>query len=669
MLPRSAFAKAIASNTRRTLQVNRNIASRFISSKPPVKDAASVRPQPSPSFQQTPPPKPVARESQSNVNKIMPWDLDDSFVGMSGGEIFSELMLRHKVKHVFGYPGGAILPVFDAIYNSPNFDFILPRHEQGAGHMAEGYARITGKPGIVLVTSGPGATNTITAMQDALSDGIPMIVFTGQVATSAIGSDAFQEADVIGISRSCTKWNVMIQNVSEIPRRINEAFKIATSGRPGPVLVDLPKDVTAGICKDPIPTRYTQPQALPPLPNPPVLSSADTGPDFNSIEQAAELINIAKRPVIYAGAGILNSEDGPAKLRELSNNGNIPVTTTLQGLGSFDELDPKSLHMLGMHGSAYANLAMQEADLIIALGARFDDRVTGKVDTFAPAARAAALQGRGGIIHFEVMPKNINKVVQANVAVAGDVTQNLGHLLQHIRSKPREEWFEKISTWKEKYPFIFENSNGKELLKPQEVIEELDKQSRGKKDNFIISTGVGQHQMWAAQHYRWTSPRTMVTSGGLGTMGFGLPAAIGAKVAAPNKTVIDIDGDASFSMTAMELQTASQFNIGVKVIVLDNAFQGMVLQWQDLFYDQRYSHTQMINPDFCKLANAMGVHAIKCESLEELPKAMEEFLAYPTDRPVLLHARVVKSEHCYPMVPTGKALHEQTLHPILVKKD
>ncbi|TIA85371.1 hypothetical protein E3P99_04013 [Wallemia hederae] len=669
MLPRSAFAKAAASNSRRTLYANKAAGFRFISSKPPVKDAASIRPQPSPSFQQAPPLKAVGREVQSNTTTVMPWDLDDSFVGMSGGEIFSELMLRHKVKHVFGYPGGAILPVFDAIYNSPNFDFILPRHEQGAGHMAEGYARITGKPGVVLVTSGPGATNTITAMQDALSDGLPMVVFTGQVATSAIGSDAFQEADVIGISRSCTKWNVMIQNVAEIPRRINEAFKIATSGRPGPVLVDLPKDITASICKEPIPSRYTQPKALPPLPNPPILSPSDTGPDLSSIERAAELINLAKRPVIYAGAGLLNSEDGPARLRELSNNGNIPVTTTLQGLGSFDELDPKSLHMLGMHGSAYANLAMQEADLIIALGARFDDRVTGKVDTFAPAARAAALQGRGGIIHFEVMPKNINKVVQANVAVSGDVTQNLGHLLPHVRSQPRGEWFDKIATWKEKYPFIYEKSDGSSLMKPQEVIEELDGQSRGKKDDFILTTGVGQHQMWAAQHYRWTAPRTMVTSGGLGTMGFGLPAAIGAKVAAPNKTVVDIDGDASFSMTAMELQTASQFNIGVKVIVLDNAFQGMVLQWQDLFYDNRYSHSQMINPDFCMLANSMGVHAIKCDNATDLPKAMEEFLAHPTDRPVLLHAKVVKNEHCYPMVPAGKALHEQTLHPLLMKKD
>lgn len=536
------------------------------------------RPQPSPSFQQTPPPKPIGREVHSpNDSKIMPWDLDNSLVGMSGGQIFEELMLRHNVKHVFGYPGGAILPVFDAIYNSPNFDFILPRHEQGAGHMAEGYARITGKPGVVLVTSGPGATNTITAMQDALSDGIPMIVFTGQVATSAIGSDAFQEADVIGISRSCTKWNVMIQNVSEIPRRINEAFKIATSGRPGPVLVDLPKDVTAGILKDPIPMRYTNPQALPPLPNPPILSPADSGPDLQSIDQAAELINIAKRPIIYVGGGILNHENGPKTLRELSKSGNIPVTTTLQGLGSFDELDEKSLHMLGMHGAAYANLAMQEADLIIALGARFDDRVTGTVGTFAPAARAAALQGRGGIIHFEIMPKNINKVVQANIAIAGDVTTNLGHLLPKVRSSPRQEWFDKIKAWKERYPFTYEPSDGKSPMKPQEVIEELCRQTRKDKDNFIISTGVGQHQMWAAQHYRWTSPRTMVTSGGLGTMGFGLPAAIGAKVAAPNKTVIDIDGDASFSMTAMELQTASQFNIGVKVIVLDNAFQGTLL--------------------------------------------------------------------------------------------
>ena len=307
---------------------------------------------------------------------------------MSGGQIFHEMMVRHGVKHVFGYPGGAILPVFDAIYNSPQFEFVLPRHEQGAGHMAEGYARVTGLPGVVLVTSGPGATNVVTPMQDALSDGLPLVVFCGQVATSAIGSDAFQEADMVGISRACTKWNVMVKDISELPRRINEAFKIATSGRPGPVLVDLPKDITAGILKTPLPYKATTPGKPLGLPSNP-LYPTDQPIDAAQIEEAARLINQAKRPVIYAGNGVLSSPLGPKLLKQIADQGNIPVTTTLQGLGAFDETDEKSLHMLGMHGSAYANLAMQQADVIIALGARFDDRVTGKVDTFAPAAKAA----------------------------------------------------------------------------------------------------------------------------------------------------------------------------------------------------------------------------------------------------------------------------------------
>jgi acetolactate synthase I/II/III large subunit len=498
---------------------------------------------------------------------------------MSGGQIFHEMMLRHGVKHIFGYPGGAILPVFDAIYNSPHFDFVLPRHEQGAGHMAEGYARVSGKPGVVLVTSGPGATNVITPMQDALSDGVPLVVFTGQVATSAIGSDAFQEADVIGISRSCTKWNIMVTDITELPRRINEAFKIATSGRPGPVLVDLPKDVTAGILRTPLPYKATTPGTPLGLPSNP-LHQPEVAGDVTVLKRAADLINQAQRPIIYAGNGVLSSPEGPELLRKLSQEGNIPVTTTLQGLGAYDELDPKSLHMLGMHGSAYANLAMQQADVIIALGARFDDRVTGKVDTFAPAARAAALQGRGGIIHFEIQPKNVNKVVDATVPVLGDVVANLAGLVPHIRPAPREAWFADIRLWKEKYPFTYVKSEDGAPMKPQEVVEELDKQTRERKEDVVVTTGVGQHQMWAAQHYRWTHPRSMVTSGGLGTMGFGLPAAVGAKVAAPHKTVVDIDGDASFSMTAMELATASQYSIGVKVLVLNNEFQGMVLQWQ-----------------------------------------------------------------------------------------
>ncbi|KAJ7243650.1 thiamine diphosphate-binding protein [Mycena rebaudengoi] len=593
--------------------------------------------------------------------------LDHSFVGLSGGEIVREMMLRHGVKHVFGYPGGAILPVFDAIYNSPHFDFVLPRHEQGAGHMAEGYARVSGKPGVVLVTSGPGATNVITPMQDALSDGIPLVVFSGQVATSSIGSDAFQEADIVGISRSCTKWNVMVKDIAELPRRINEAFKIATSGRPGPVLVDLPKDVTASILRAALPFRHTTPSnAALGLPTNP-LALLEPPADPTLILQAAALINQAQRPIVYAGAGVLSSPQGTVLLAQLAELGNIPVCTSLQGLGAFDETHPKSLHMLGMHGSAYANLAMQQADVIIALGARFDDRVTLKIDAFAPEARAAAAQGRGGIIHFEILPKNINKVVEATIPVLGDVVQNMAALVPHIRAAPREAWFADISAWKEKYPFTYTPSEAGARIKPQEVIEELDAQCKTRKGDVIVSTGVGQHQMWAAQHYRWTQPLSMVTSGGLGTMGFGLPAAIGAKVAAPHKIVVDIDGDASFSMTAMELATASQYNIGVKVLILNNEFQGMVLQWQDLFYEARYSHTRMTNPDFVLLARAMGVHAIRCETAADLPAKMAEFLAYDNSKPVLMECLVERNEHVFPMVAAGKALHEYILHPSLRK--
>ncbi|PCH37937.1 acetolactate synthase [Wolfiporia cocos MD-104 SS10] len=628
----------------------------------------AVRPAPAPAYQQVP--------TRNNVPIPPPalgphpeGPLDHSFVGMSGGQIFHEMMVRHGVKHIFGYPGGAILPVFDAIYNSPQFDFVLPRHEQGAGHMAEGYARVTGKPGVVLVTSGPGATNVVTPMQDALSDGIPLVVFCGQVATSAIGSDAFQEADMVGISRACTKWNVMIKDVAELPRRINEAFKIATSGRPGPVLVDLPKDITAGVLKTPLSYKATTPGRPLGLPSNP-LQSSDQPSDILLIQQAADLINRAERPIIYAGAGVLSSSLGPKLLKQLAQEGNIPVTTTLQGLGAFDELDEKSLHMLGMHGSAYANLAMQQADVIIALGARFDDRVTGKVDVFAPAARAAAAEGRGGIIHFEIQPKNINKVVEASIPVLGDVVANMASLVPLIRSSPREQWFSDIKAWKNAYPFTYEKSKDTpgSMMKPQEVIEELDRQTAHRKEDVIVTTGVGQHQMWAAQHFRWRTPRSLVTSGGLGTMGFGLPSSIGAKVGAPHKTVVDIDGDASFSMTAMELQTASEFNIGVKVIILNNRFQGMVLQWQDLFYENRYSHTRMTNPDFVKLAQAMNVHAIRCNSFDELPAKMKELLEYDNSKPVLMDCTVENNEHVFPMVPAGKALHEQLLHKALRAK-
>lgn len=408
--------------------------------------------------------------------------------------------------------------------------------------MAEGYARVSGKPGVVLVTSGPGATNVITPLQDAYSDGTPLVVFCGQVATSAIGSDAFQEADVVGISRACTKWNVMVKDIAELPRRINEAFKIATSGRPGPVLVDLPKDITAGILKQAIPARFTHPgrveehlRTIGVRRTPSTASSAPASmaeptaypePDMQLLERAARLIAHAKRPIIYAGAGLLNGENGEKLLAELSEKGNIPVTTTMQGLGVFDEDNPRALHMLGMHGSSYANLAMQDADLIIALGARFDDRVTGKIDAFAPEAKKAAEEGRGGIIHFEISPKNINKVVEATCAIEGDVTHNLSHILPLLPETPivdRKAWFDKLDSWKERFPFTYEPSKDGEFAKPQEVVQALNNwaEENGKKDDIIISTGVGQHQMWACQFYRWKKPRSWVSSGGLGTMGCG----------------------------------------------------------------------------------------------------------------------------------------------------
>ena len=554
-----------------------------------------------------------------------------------------------------GYPGGAILPVFDAIYNSKHFDFILPRHEQGAGHMAQGYARASGKIGVVLVTSGPGATNVVTPMQDALSDGTPMVVFCGQVPTSAIGTDAFQEADVIGISRACTKWNVMVKSVAEMPKRIKEAFEIASSGRPGPVLVDLPKDVTAGILRSPIPMAST----LPSHPSAATLAARELSKRQldGAIRRVADLINVAKKPILYVGQGLIALPEGPMLLKELAEKACIPVTTTLQGLGGFDELDEKSLHMLGMHGSAYANMAMQEADLIIALGARFDDRVTGNVAKFAPQAKAAATDKRGGIVHFEIMPKNINKVIQATEAVEGDVAENLALLMPYVQTKSkRPEWFGQINAWKERFPFNYERETPDGLIKPQTVIEKLSTMTEHMKDRTIITTGVGQHQMWAAQHFRWRHPRTMITSGGLGTMGYGLPSAIGAKVARPDALVVDIDGDASFNMTLTELSTAAQFNIGVKIIILNNEEQGMVTQWQTLFYEDRFAHTHQKNPDFVKLAEAMGVKGDRCVAPGDVESKLEWLLN--SDGPALLEVVTDKKVPVLPMVPAGKALHE-----------
>ncbi|KAK4898044.1 Acetolactate synthase, mitochondrial [Elasticomyces elasticus] len=651
----SPYRRAAAAQAQSQPAAKRNVSD--TATRPAAAAAAATSPGravPSPAFN---------REDNRwrDVQPLQPYrqpEMDHSFVGMTGGAIFHEMMLRHGVKHVFGYPGGAILPVFDAIYNSKHFDFILPRHEQGAGHMAEGYARASGKPGVVLVTSGPGATNVVTPMQDALMDGTPMVVFSGQVVTSAIGSDAFQEADIVGISRACTKWNVMVKNVAELPRRINEAFEIATSGRPGPVLVDLPKDVTAAVLNRPIPLA----SSLPSHPSAATTAARElASKQLNgSIRRSANLINMAKKPVIYAGQGVMGHPDGPRMLKELSDKAQIPVTTTLQGLGGFDELDPKALHMLGMHGSAFANMSIQEADLIIALGARFDDRITGKIAAFGPQAKKAAEEGRGGIIHFDIMPKNINKVVQATEAVEGDLTANLKLLMPHVEPvtpAAREEWFGQIAAWKERFPWAYEKEDGPDgMIKPQTVISTLSDMTAHRKEDTIIATGVGQHQMWTAQHYRWRAPRTMITSGGLGTMGFGLPAAIGAKVAAPDKLVIDIDGDASFLMTQTELSTAAEFHIGVKVIVLNNEEQGMVTQWQSLFYSDRFAHTHQRNPDFVKLAEAMRVQARRTTKLATLRDDITWLIE--SDGPAFLEVVVDQKVPVLPMVPGGSALHE-----------
>ncbi|MEA2733992.1 MAG: acetolactate synthase large subunit [Humisphaera sp.] len=559
------------------------------------------------------------------------------YKGKSGAQILHEMLINdHKVDTMFGYPGGAILPMFDQLYKTPA-KFILNRHEQASGHCADGYARASGKPGVAIVTSGPGATNTVTPLATAQMDSIPIIVFSGQVATKVIGNDAFQEADVTGITRPCTKWNYLIKDVRELPRVVNEAFLIATSGRPGPVLIDLPKDVQVAIMQDEVDDT----------PREHILKRkkyALAGGSQKQVQDAAELLNKSERPVLYVGGGAIIAGAHDA-LKKVAEQGNIPVTTTLLGLGAFDEHSPLSMYMLGMHGSAFANYAVQECDCLIAVGARFDDRVTGNLATFAPKAK---------IIHIDIDPSSISKNVDVDVPVVGDARQSMEALSQLVEFRDRKEWFSQINAWKKRYPFkYFDDSKHS---KPQYVIEEINKQTNGEA---VLTTGVGQHQMWAAQFYRWRRPRQMITSGGLGTMGFGLPSAMGAQLGRPGEVVIDIDGDASYLMTCYELATIAEYNIPVKVAILNNDFQGMVKQWQDLFYERRYSNTPMKNPNFSAMAEAFGVRGIRCEHKCDVEKTVKEMLAHKG--PVVVDFYVEPNEHVYPMVPSGKGLHEMEL--------
>ncbi|MCL2646444.1 MAG: biosynthetic-type acetolactate synthase large subunit [Phycisphaerales bacterium] len=558
-----------------------------------------------------------------------PPGLSTRLVGKTGAQVLIQMLAEHGVTDIFGYPGGVVLPIFDALYDA-DVNFYLVRHEQGAGHMADGYARATGKPGIVIVTSGPGATNTVTALGTAYMDSIPMIVFSGQVRTYAIGNDAFQEADVTGIVRPVTKRAYLVKNVRDLPRVINEAFVIATTGRPGPVLVDLPVDVATARIDEAV-------DDTPCLPGykPRVLGHS------KMTRSAADMINASKRPVLYVGGGAVLA-NAWKEVRELADKSNIPCTTTLLGVGAFDENDPRSLHMLGMHGSAYANYAVQEADCLIAVGARFDDRVTGNLKMFAPKAK---------VIHIDIDPSSISKNVKVDIPVVGDARLCLRDIIQHIQYVERSEWLGQVAKWKKHYPFTYRNDGP--LAKPQSIIEAINKVTQGKA---VFSTGVGQHQMWAAQYIRWSQPRSMISSGGLGTMGFGLPSAIGAQVGRPGELVIDIDGDSSFVMCPQELATVAQYKLPVKIAILNNHFQGMVRQWQQLFYQSRFSHTEMVNPDFAKMAEAYGVKGIRCTKKEDVHKAVEELIQHPG--PCLLDCFCEANENVFPMVPSGKALHE-----------
>lgn len=553
---------------------------------------------------------------------------------MNGARILVECLIKEGVDVMFGFQGGSVLPVFDALYDAP-IKFIMVRHEQGAAHAADGYARSTGKVGVCLATSGPGATNLVTGIATAYMDSIPMVAITGQVPTVMIGNDAFQEADIVGITRPIVKHNYLIRDITELSRVVKEAFHIASTGRPGPVLIDLPKDISTGI------TEFKYPQSIDIRGYNPTYSG-----HLGQIKKAANLIQTAKQPIIYAGGGVISS-GASNELLELAEKTHIPVTATLMGLGGFPGTHPLFMGMLGMHGTRYANYAISEADLILAIGARFDDRVTGKLDEFAPQAT---------IIHIDIDPSSISKNVRAHLPIVGDVKQVLKELNKIITPSnvtSTNDWLKKIDGWKEKYPLVYQRGSKKDgKLHPQFVIEQICEIAGG---NAIITTEVGQNQMWAAQYYKVTSPRTFLSSGGLGTMGYGLPAAIGAQVGNPDKVVFDIAGDGSIQMNIQELMTAVAYNLPVNIAILNNRNLGMVRQWQELFFNKRYAHTSLeINPDFIKLAEAYGAIGIMVTKEEEVRPAIERAIASP--KPVMIDFRVAEEENVYPMVPAGAAL-------------
>ena len=560
---------------------------------------------------------------------------------MQGAEIFIESLLAEGVDTIFGHPGGAILPINDALY-SGRLRHILTRHEQGAVHMAEGYARATGRPGVVLVTSGPGGTNVVTGLADAFMDSTPIVVFTGQVPTGVIGNDAFQEADIVGMTRSCTKHNYLVRDVKDLARTIKEAFYIAATGRPGPVLVDIPKDVATGSAAfnypDNVDIRGYKPTTL-----------GHPG----QLRRATDMLAAAERPVIYAGGGVIHSE-AAAELHELGELTATPVTNTLMGLGGFPGRHDLWLGMLGMHGTYTANMAMDQADLVIAIGARFDDRVTGNLEEFCVGAE---------FIHIDIDPSSIGKNIPVALPIVGDVKRCLQRLLKELRAMEGKDWYAahadwlaQVAEWQRDFPLSYEQDPDGELM-PQYVCEQIYEATDG---DAIITTEVGQHQMWAAQFYHFTKPRHFITSGGLGTMGYGFPAAIGAQIAYPDHTVIDIAGDGSFQMNVQELATAVQYDLPVIVAILNNHSLGMVRQWQQFFYEGRYADTSLeVSPDYVKLAEAYGAVGLRATRPDEVRPALEE--AIRLRRPVVLDFVVKMTENVFPMIPTGGSIKDMLL--------